>query len=385
MLLFFILITSSFASSKELPSQRLAIDDGGILAVDSVDLAIVGNTRAANAMLDKKRAIGGTGAKDVLGDITAQNMVSSLDFLVHLGDMVPSSSLANWKEFGSVFSGLVDGTTAPPSALRRIPMLPVVGDRDCVKSPHCKEFSKVFPGFGQEIGYGRVATWQGFDLSAANGKKWRVVVIDSNKEALGSRWREQSTWLQKAVREPGQGLLVFVHESPIARRKGQATEAIQELMDLIGTNAPLLSLKGVFSAGVANNQLYLPEGALGPIHVVAGGGGAPGHDLHLGVKGDGSEPALDLGFSRAIEQLVSGYESLEKPPSEKSFHQALGTETFDGFPRVVSAGDFPPHGWWKLTIHDEGLRLIWRAKGASGSFADQGVWTWSREAGWKAK
>ena len=199
MLLYIFLLATSFGSPKELPAQRLAIDDGGVLAVDVVDLAIVGNTRATSAIVDKRRAIGGTGTKDVLGDITAQNMVAPLDFLVLLGDLVPVSSPANWTEYGTMFAGLVDGTTAPPSALRRIPVVPVVGDRDCVKSPNCKEFSQVFPGFGEEIGYGRVATWQGFDLSAANGKKWRVIIIDSNKEAMGSRWREQNTWLQVKI------------------------------------------------------------------------------------------------------------------------------------------------------------------------------------------
>ena len=45
-------------------------------------------------------------------------------------------------------------------------------------------------------------------------------MVDSNKKGLGSRWREQVVWLKEAVRSPGQGLIVMLHESPLEARKG---------------------------------------------------------------------------------------------------------------------------------------------------------------------
>ena len=383
MLFLLVLISVSFAAPKELPAQRLAIDHDGELAVPEARIAIVGNTRPATAMLDKGKAIGRDAGQGVIGDMTAQNMMRPFTLVTLLGDSVPMSNAGAWQDFGHRFAGLLDGTTVPPSALRRVPTLPVVGDRDCVKNPTCEQFSKVFPGFGQEIGYGRVSTWQGFDLVVGGSDRWRVVVIDSNKKGLGSRWREQTQWLRRAVSEPGLGLIVFMHESPIARRKGEASVGATELMDLINSNAPLLSVRGVFTAGVPNNQLFLPEGSLGPIFVVAGGGGQPGVNLPRGVQGDGSEPVMDAGFDKALNKVIDGYSNSDKPPSEKSVEQALGSGSFEGFSRLVSAADFPPHGWWILEATPGKLALTWRAQQAGGSFQDQATWEWTQATGWR--
>jgi hypothetical protein len=386
MCFFFLFLTSVFAAPKTaLPAQRLAVDDGGQLVLPEISLALVGNTRPVSALIDKKRAVSGSGSRDVIGDITARGMMKPMTMLVHLGDMVTSSSRSNWAGFAKQFAGLIDGDTAPPTAIRRMPILPVVGDRDCAKQPSCDDFAKVFPGFGQEIGFGRVATWEGFDLVVGDGERWRVVVVDTNKAGLGSRWREQLIWLRGAVTDPGKGLIVLMHEAPISRKKGPAAEGATELMDLIMGTAPLLSVRAVFSAGASNSQLLLPEGSLGPLHVVAGGGGTPGDDLRRGVLGRPDGMELDATFESGLDHMVGSYLGQPKPPADKVVDEALGTGSFEGYPRVVDGSTFPGHGWWLLDIQAGGLSVRWRVKQGSGVFAEEGRWVWAHDTGWQGQ
>lgn len=383
---FIFFLSASFAGPKaKLPAQRLAVDDGGALQLPEISIAVVGNTRPTSPMLDKRKAISGGASELILGDITARGVLDPMTFMVHLGDMVSASTASAWRGFGKQYAAIIDGDTAPPTAIRRMPIVPVVGDRDCAKEPSCETLAKVFPGFGQEIGYGRVATWQSFDLVVGEGERWRAVVLDSNKEGLGSRWREQLVWLRDAVTDPGKGLIVFIHESPLSRSKNKEDEGATELMDLVAGTAPLLSIRAVFSAGTANTQVFLPEGSLGPLHVVAGGGGAPADDLTRGLKGRSDEPVLDPRFDAAVDSLVESYAGLEKGPSQKALDEALGSGTFDGYPRVVDAGEFPTYGWWAVTLKAGSLGVEWRALQGTGALTSSAQWAWTADTGWKAQ
>jgi len=156
-------------------------------------------------------------------------------------------------------------------------------------------------------------------------------------------------------------------------------------MDLVGEHAPLMSLRAVISAGSSNTQVFLPDGTLGPIHVVAGGGGTPAESLQRGVKGLGSEPALAPHFEGALDGLVETYAAAEEPPSQKVIDEALGAGSFDGYARVVAGGDIPTHGWWKMRLTGAGLELLWRARLPSGSLSDRARWSWTPDGGWQPK
>ena len=374
-------IFSAVAGTKELPGHRLLVTAGGTLALPEMTVAMVGNTRQGSGL----RGLGESGAGGVIGDITAQGMVSGLNAVIHLGDMVPSSTTKNWRNFGKQLAPILDGTEPPPSALQRYPVLPVVGDRDCAKEPSCETFAKVFPGFGVEIGYGRVATWQHLDLKIGDKDRWRVIVLDSNKKGLGSRWHEQVNWLKTVVGSPGTGILVFLHESPIARGYKGRTDGATELMEIIASEAPLLSVKGVFSAGPSNNQAFLPEGALGPLYVVAGGGGSSGEDLPRGIEGGNDSPRLTPEMEQGLDDLVNGRLAGGNEALVAAGHEALGTGTFKGYPRVVDASSFPMYGWWSMKLSPEGVSLNWRAQGTDGAFANGASYQWTQAAGWKAQ
>jgi hypothetical protein len=376
-----LVVFSALAAPKELPAHRLMVTPGGALSLPEMTIAMVGNTRQSAGL----RGNSNSGSGAVIGDITAQAMVSGLGGVIHLGDMVSSSTGSHWRGFAEQLAPILDGTHPPPSALRRYPVLPVVGDRDCAKEPSCESFAKVFPGFGAEIGFGRVATWQHFDLKIGDKDRWRVIVLDSNKKGLGSRWHEQVSWLKTVVGSPGTGILVFLHESPIARGYKGRTDGAQELLDLIASQAPLLSVKGVFSAGPSNNQAFLPEGALGPLYVVAGGGGAPGEDLPRGVAGERDSPRLTVEMEKGLDGLVNSRLKDANEALVEASHEALGTGSFKTYPRVIDASTFPMFGWWRMKLSPGSISLGWRAQLGDGTFTNVAGFQWSQAAGWKAQ
>lgn len=382
MLIAILIVCSALGAPKSLPAMRVVAADGATLERESMTIAIAGNTRDKAVAIDKARATRDTGHAAVLGDMTAVSMTSGIDALFLLGDMVANSSPAHWERFGTRHASVIDGTVAPPSAVRRVPVLPVVGDRDCAKEPSCASVAKVFPGFGVEIGFGRVATWHHLDLRIGSKDSWRVVVVDSNKKGLGSRWHEQLSWLKTVVSSPGSGLVVLMHEGPVDLGRVRKNAGPRELMDVINEHAPLLSLRAVFSAGRINNQAFLPEGALGPLHVVAGGGGAPGEDLERGTLDATQGLRLVNALEKGVDGTIDGHLFNPVPPDQKSIDEALGTGSFKGYPRRVDAGVFPLHGWWKLHLQEGTIEATLRTQRGDGTIADSASLRWTAETGW---
>lgn len=385
MLLSLLFVFSAWAAPKTLPAHRVFAGDGASVEVPALSVAVLGNTRPGSLILDKTRASGGSNHEAVMGDITAVSVTEGLDAVFLLGDMVTSSSAGNWSQFGKRHAAVLDGTVPPPAAMRRMPTLPVVGDRDCTKEPSCSTVAAVFPGFGVEIGFGRVATWQHLDLKIGETNRWRILVLDSNKKGLGSRWQEQIAWLKNAVDKPGDGIIVLMHDSPLSRGGPIKNTGPTELMETIAEHAPLLSVRAVFSAGRINSQAFLPEGALGPIHIVAGGGGAPGQDLDRGVLGKPTDPALIEAVEVGLNKVVDSHLFNPVPPDPKAIDEAIGKGSFTGFPRRMDASVFPLHGWWKIDFQPDAIEAKWRGQKGDGTIATLATVAWSHENGWMAK
>ena len=385
MLVSLLFVFTAWAAPKTLPAHRVFAGDGSTVEVPNLSVAVLGNTRPGTLGLDKARAKAGSNHEAVIGDITAVGVTEGLGAVFLMGDMVSSSSTANWAQFGTRHAAILDGTVAPPAAMRRLPTLPVVGDRDCIKEPSCSTLASVFPGFGVEIGFGRVATWQHLDLDIGGTTRWRILVLDSNKKGLGSRWQEQISWLKKAVKQPGDGIIVLMHESPISRGRPSKNSGPGELMETIGEHAPLLSVRAIISAGRINSQAFLPEGALGPIHIIAGAGGAPGEDLDRGILGNPSEPALIEPLETGLNHLVDSHLFNPVPPDPKAIDEALGKGSFTGYPRRVDAAVFPMHGWWRLRFQPGTIEAEWRSQKGDGTIGTLATVAWTAEDGWAAK
>ena len=382
MLFLLFLIPIAFAEPTPLPAARVLGSDGATIELASMQVGMVGNTRDGTTVVGRTTGQTANGNKAVMGDIMATKMTSGLDAIFLLGDMVGAGTPSGWERFAEGHAAVIDGTMIPPSPVQRSPVLPVVGDRDCIKDPGCARLAKVFPGYGVEIGFGRTATWHHVDLRIGETDRWRVIVLDSNKKGLGSRWSEQVAWLKRTVKEPGNGLLVLLHEPPVTTATKIKNEGAKALMDVINEHAPLLSLRAVFSAGPANQQAFLPEGALGPLFVNAGGGGWRGDMLERGMKGSTEEPRLIDGLQSGLNAVVDSHLFNPEPPDPKAVDEALGSGTFEGFPRRIDPKVFPMNGWWKMSLNPGEIRVAWRGQKGDGVMYSLASLRWSESTGW---
>ena len=349
-----------------------------------MQVGLVGNTRGGGSIVARTTGQNVTGQQAVVGDIMAQKMTNGLDALFLMGDMVTAGTPAAWRRFGTTHASVVDGTMVPPSPVHRSPVIPVVGDRDCLKDPGCVRLAQVFPGYGVEIGFGRVATWHHVDLLIGNTDRWRILVLDSNKKGLGSRWNEQLAWLKTVAKEPGSGLLVLMHEPPVTTSAKVHNAGARELMEAVNEHTPLLSVRAVFSGGPANHQAFLPEGALGPLYVNAGGGGVKGEPLVRGKKDGKDEPRIIDIVQKGLDAVVDSHLFNPEPPDPKAVDEAMGNGTFEGYPRRVDTKVFPMHGWWKMTLRPGEIVVNWRGQKGDGVMYSLAKLRWSSDTGWVA-
>jgi hypothetical protein len=176
---------------KNLPTHRIVAKDSAQLnPVEDLRFGVLGNTRQAIPFVDGGRgnSTSEASAGQIIGDLMWQNQQGALDFVVLMGDMVRASRDSEWKAFDAQWRDLLDGSTLPELEGRRLPVLPVAGDRDSIFDERLRGFGATFPGVGTDIGFNRVASWYYFDQEVG-GSKWRFLVVDSNKEGLGSRWK----------------------------------------------------------------------------------------------------------------------------------------------------------------------------------------------------
>jgi hypothetical protein len=385
LLLFLCCTTTAWALDVErIPGHRLIATDGTqFVSETTVRFAVVGNTRDRHPMLDRGREGHGDVIRDVVADITAMALTQGLTFAVLTGDMVRSSSVAEWVALDKRFVGLLDGQTAAPRPISRIPVLAVAGDRDGSGDPTYKGLEAAFPGTGAAIGYGRVATWSAFDIRSNDGR-WRVVVLDSGKDVLGTRWREQLAWIPGAVSGEYNGILLFVHDPVVnlaGKREGNAATA--ELLAAVDQATGMLAVKAVFFAGPAASQAILPEGHFGPLHVGTGGGGAPAQDLYRRGP-NGSPHTLAPGLGQALLDRLQTWAAAD-PITDKMRDRARATGNFKGTDGVFEARLFPTYGWWQVELDGGRVRVTFRMRQPDGTFKN----TWSaaheRTTGWVAK
>ena len=273
-LLFSLLTSACGLDPAKVANHRLFVADGTeIVAPTNIQFAIIGNTRGMHPAIDRGN-LGRPGVThQLVGDVIASSMTGGPDFAVLTGDLVRSSSNSEWSNFDTQFVGLIDGATAPPVRTQRIPVIAVAGDGDGAGDAAYAGLSAAFPGTGASIGHGRIASWSHFDIASGTAK-WRFIVLDSNKAAIGSRWREQITWLPKAIAGKFDGIIVLIHEPAYSLGGNtRGSEATRELLTALDRIAPMESLKAVITAGPNVSQALLPEGPLGALHIGAGGGG----------------------------------------------------------------------------------------------------------------
>ena len=251
--------------------------EGQVIETEEYHFAILGNTRPMDVKADSLAGrVGKT--KGVTESLLKNVAKASPDCVVFVGDMVKSGSKKDWKRFEKDQLSLIPKQS----------VLPIIGEYEAIKDPKYVNTEILFPDMGTDIGYNRVGSWSYFDV-VTDGVKWRMLVLDANKEALTSRWNEQMLWLDEVTKGDFEAVFIFVHQpwynlagsSPKMNPEGNP----EELISYVEGAVDMLKLRGVFFGGGHANQVILPNGPYGTLHVGAGGGGAPAEDLFIWQSG----------------------------------------------------------------------------------------------------
>lgn len=377
--------------AKKLSAQDLFLDDGQTKKYPkTVEFAVVGNVRPAKpGEAEATKRVAYKGATDgLIRDISATVQEGRTEFLVLLGNLVPTSTVPMWKGFTRQWVSLLSGTE-PPEGLLRTRVLPVAGEDDGAGDDRYTGLGGAFPGLGADIGFNRVATWYHVDLEVA-GHTWRLLTVDSNKTTLGSRWDEQLAYVEKTVKEDDgyDSLLVFSYHPLITLALGQKSnvgEGTSELLDLIEAESPVGALKAVFSGASSTNEVYLPRGKFGELYVVAGGGGAPadtierwGHAEAGGFPDVKLETTFDFALLREFERQAE-----ERKCGTVAMDHAKSQESWKGFPGAYEASCVPLYGWWDVALTGEKMELNYRQIQPDNSFKPIYIATFSgKKNGW---
>lgn len=400
----FVLAPAVAAAPDKVADHELVADDGGAVAAPgAVGFAVLGNTRGPVPALDRVGggiAHGAAVLSDIVSDIARTvGTEGGPSFAVHTGDMVRAGTAKEWKVFDGAFAPLLLGDTRVEGDPPRLKTVPVAGDCEHDKDPRYSTFGSAFPNVGEDIGLNRVATWSFFDLRTG-GTRWRMIVLDSGKERLGSRWTEQLAWLSRAAEGDYDYALVFMHEAVLdlggpeldMNHGGGPAELMETLEDAMG----LMKVRGVFAAGHHTNQVVLPDGPFGSIHVGAGGAGAPAQLLRRWGAADAANRAQDVQlepmFDLALLDALDRWNAEQELP-DIVLDQAKAKGSYEGFTGGYDPKHFPIHGWWSVSLNGPTAALVFHHRRPDGQFAeiykasfDPGNgWRGAKLPGWKGR
>lgn len=390
-----LLLWSCAKSPGAITDHPIYADDGTEQDVQgAVSFAVVGNTREPIPALDQRAGRKGVSAgvtEAIVADMVTQVEAGGPSFLVLLGDIVRAGSPLEYEGFSRRFRKLVDGGPAPSETAQRVRVVPVAGDREAVQDKRFENWMGAFPDVGAEIGYNRVGSWYAFDV-LSDGKRWRMMVLDTGKKRLGSRWNEQLNWIPRALEGEYDGLLVFMHDAllDLSGARGlrmNTDDGPRELVEKIEEHADLLDLRAIFSAGGHASQVLMPDGPFGTLHVGAGGGGAPGEKLHRWGAADQAgraedialEPIFDMALLKALDQWNS---RMNEQVPDVVLDEARATGSYEGFIGAYNAGAFPTNGWWQVDLNGAAVALSFRMIMPDGKLQYLYRIAWDVDDGW---
>ncbi|MEL6347819.1 MAG: metallophosphoesterase [Myxococcota bacterium] len=370
---------------EQLPPQEPGIapiyaDDGDLVRADKpITFAVIGNARPASRAIDI--AQGRTAPnKGVTADLFADIAKSRPDAIILMGDQVRAGAKREYKRLSkaATATSLFDEAKA----------VPVAGNHEYIGDEKLDLWDDAFPGVGAEIGFSRTASWYAFQIRQGE-RDARFVVLDSGKNRLGSRWREQMEWLPDAVGGRFDDLIIIMHD-PLYDLSGRTPQmnplgAPEELLEEIEMVVEISKIRAIITAGGHTNQIMRPDGPLGTLHVVAGGGGAPGQDLSRWTSPDNAgrteRLSLDPLFDVSLLKSMDGW-SEANPIPENILDEARATGSFEGFTGVIDAKAFPTYGWFSLTVAEDSIQIGLRHRLPDGTIEDRYRVKYTEDSGW---
>lgn len=385
------------ADAAKVAKHALFADDAARLrAKESLQFAIVGDTRTRAVPADTTAGavvVSKTATREIVADIAAAIPgPDGPDVLVMMGDHVRAGIGPDWKRLDKDFQPILEGTTAAKGDGRRLGAVPVVGDHEAIGDPRYTGFGESWPEVGADIGFGRVGSWYAFDLETS-GYTWRFVVLDANREALGSRWSEQLGWIERsAATGKFDGMVVLMHEGlvdlggrePDMNKGGAPGELLEHLEDAIGISR----LRAVVFGGHGACQAVLPGGPLGTLHLGAGCGGGPAQSLRRWTAADSAGMAKDIPlepiFDLAIMNQLDRWNRDVGLP-EIAIDEAKARNSFAGFTAAYNPRHFAVQGWWKASLEGEALSFTFRFRRPDGTFVDVYEVAFTDATGWRPR
>lgn len=384
------LLTGCFAglNPKAIPTQEIYVDDGQERAFKgAVSFAVVGDSREA---FPGDRAVGRVpvaGAEAaIVADIAKAVQSEGLEFVALTGNMVAGSTTLGWKTFAKDWNPVLAGSELSETGGVRVRVVPAAGVNDREGDPRLEGWGAAFPGAGADIGYNRIASWYHFDLKS-RGKTWRVLVLDSDKQNLGSRWDEQMAWVPKVL-DGGYDSVIVLMNQPLLTlaNKHEPNEGggPKELLAAVEDATPVGAVKVVFSGQSGANEAFLPGGRYGEMYVNALSG-APastlsrwGHAKEVGYEDLRLESMYDLALIRSFDTWAQA-----KSFPEPVIDHAKARGSYEGFVGEYDASYFPVQGWWNVTLAGDQLTLTLRALGPDGGLSDLYTTRLAGKDGWQ--
>ncbi|MBN2799689.1 MAG: hypothetical protein JXX28_11130 [Deltaproteobacteria bacterium] len=377
LLLTAVLLTGCGIDPARIPAHHPFAQEGGaVQARASLSFAVVGSTRSLHEQ----------GETELIADLRAEAPMRDLALVVLTGGYVGRSTTGEWRALAGRWSDVIDSELGSNNRARR-PVAALVGHAERAGDRGLEGFASSFPDMAQEIGHNRNASWYHFDV-ATQGTTWRLLFLDSDREALGSRWNEQLYWLPGALRGGGYDrLIVFLPQPWQTLALGAEADpgrGPSELLEIVDENTDLMKLVAVVQGGVASNELHLPTGPYGELSLVAGNGSVPARTLQRWghTSGVGAQPlSLVPGFDLALLSALDRWDEAQ-PLGGGVLDAAKGRGSWEGFTAQIDGAAVPVRGWWTVTLDGDTASVGFRMREPAG-YRDLYTLGWTPSGGWK--
>ncbi len=289
------------------------------------------------------------------------------DVLLFTGGMVPRSSSKEWERAVALWQPLADrGVLATPGSSER------------TRDPKLRGFHSVFPDMGVPSLGGEVSF--GHHDLLSEGVRWRIIRLDADSHHMGNRWLDQLFWLPKVLTPGDHDALIVVINLPLVSlsdpRKADPRGDVSTLLDVVTAYASPTALTAVIMGGAPSNEVHLPAGDYGELHLIAGSASGPAEDLwRAGIS--------DIPGRDTIELAHEFDSALRSALEERVEAGRAGPLAIERWARgVLSADALPVRGWWELTVRGRAIAVRFHLEQSEGRFTPVFAMHHSRRRGW---